>query len=73
MGYMDTKTLRSKKNTSVLFRPNVDTIEKTHESRFDIFSSNFDHHKYVKFRRQMCLPTLLHGSKIFKLITRLLK
>ena len=58
--------------------PNVDdNIDKTQKNAGTLFSSNFDRQKvnpltYIKFWRQACLLTLLHGTELFTLTPTLL-
>ena len=52
-------------------------LDKTRKKAGMLFSSNFDRRKvnpliYIKFWRQVCLPTLLYGTELFTLIPTLL-
>ena len=72
------KSLGVLKNYVGSFSSNIeDNIDKTRKKVGMIFSSNLDCRKvtpliYVKFWRQVCLPTLLFGAELFTLTPTLL-
>ena len=72
------KNLGVVKNYIGSFSTNAhDNIDKTRKKAGILFSSNFDRRKvnpliYIKFWRQACLPTLLHGTELFTLTPTLL-
>ena len=61
------------KNYCGSFVANIDeNIEKSREKAGMIFSANFDRRKtnpliYVKYWKQVCLPSVIFGSEIFSL------
>ena len=68
------KNLGVLKNYVGSFSSNFDdNIDKTRKKVGMLFSSSFDRRKvnpliYVKFWRQACLPTLLYGAELFRLL-----
>ena len=72
------KNLGVYKNYCGSFNVNIDeNIEKTCRKEGMIFSANIDRRKtntliYVKYWKQVCLPSLLFGSEIFSLTPALL-
>ena len=69
------KNLGVLKNYANSFSTNVeDNIEKTRKKAGMIFACNFDCRKtkpliYIKFWREVCLPSLLFGAELFSLST----
>ena len=69
------KNLGALKNCFNSFSSNIeDNIEKTRKKAGMIFSSDFDRRKtkplvFIKFWKQVCLPTLLFGAELFSITT----
>ena len=72
------KNLGVLKNYCCSFASNIsDNTDKTHKKAGMIFSSNVDRRKtnpliYVKFWRQVCLPSLLFDAELFTITPSLL-